>query len=65
MIIFARRIHCTALQEKLPVKFSRQCHAPMKITFADNQHKFDSRTTSALYMLNVNINGFVQWNVSK
>ena len=48
IIISARRILSSVLQEKLLVKFPRQYHAPMKITFADNQHKFDSRTTSFL-----------------
>ena len=38
-------------QEKLLVKISRLCHALWKSIFADNQQKFDSRTTSALYML--------------
>ena len=40
------------LQEKLLVKFSRPYHTPMKKTFADNQQKLDSHTTSALYILN-------------
>ena len=52
MIISARCTLSSVLQEKLLVKFSRQYHAPMEITFADNQHKFDSRTTSTLYSLN-------------
>ena len=43
-----------ALQEKLLLKCSSQYHAKMKIkiNFADNQHKFDPRTTSALYIVN-------------
>ena len=45
MIIFACRTLSFVLQEKLLVKFSSQYHAPMKITFANNQHKFDSRAT--------------------
>ena len=52
IIISARRTLSSVLQEKLLLKFSRQYHAPTKITFADNQQKFDSRTTSALYILN-------------
>ena len=39
-------------QEKLLVKFSHHYHAPTEITFADNQDKFESRTTSAPYILN-------------
>ena len=42
----------SVVQEKLLVKFTRQYHAPMKIIFADNQQKFDSRTTLALYTPN-------------
>ena len=53
MIISARSTLPSVLQEKLLVKFSRQYHALMKITFAENQHKFDSRTISTLSMLNV------------
>ena len=41
MIIFARCALSSIIQEKLLVKFSRQYHAPMKITFADNEHKSD------------------------
>ena len=52
MIISARRILSSVLQEKLLVKFSRQYHAPMKIAFAGNQHKFDSLSNSELYILN-------------
>ena len=51
MIISARRTLCSVLQEKLLVKFSRQNHAPTKKTFAENQYKFDSRTTSALALI--------------
>ena len=51
MIISAHRTLSSAWQERVLVKFSRQYHAPMKITFADNHHKFKSRTTSALYIL--------------
>ena len=47
MIISARFTLSSVLQEKLLVKFSRQYHALMNITFADNQHKFDSRTTTS------------------
>ena len=36
MIIYTRRILSSVLQEKLPVTFCRQYHAPMKVTFADN-----------------------------
>ena len=43
MVISARGTISSALQENLLVKFSRQYHAPMKINFADNQHKFDPR----------------------
>ena len=42
----------TVLPEKLLVKFSSQYHAPTKVTFADNLHKFDSPTTLALNILN-------------
>ena len=52
MIVPARRTLFSLYQEKLPVKFSLQYHAPMKVIFAGNQQKFDSRTTSALYILN-------------
>ena len=52
MIISARRTLSSVLQEKLLAKYSRQYHAPMKITFADNRHKFNFLTTSALYILN-------------
>ena len=52
MIISVRQALSSVLQQKLLVKFSIQYHAPMKIIFADNQQKFDSRTTSALYILN-------------
>ena len=48
IIISARRILSSVLPEKLLLKIPRQYHAPTKITFADNQHKFDSRTTSFL-----------------
>ena len=51
MIISARRTLSSVLQKKLLVKFSRQYHSLMKITFADNQHELDSRTTSALHIL--------------
>ena len=44
MIICASRTLSSVLSEKLLVKFSSQNHAPAKIAFADNQHKFDSRT---------------------
>ena len=37
---------------KVTSKISRQYHASRKAIFADNQQKFDFRTTSALYMLN-------------
>ena len=50
MIISARRTLSSVLQERLLEKFSRQYHALMKITFVDNQHKFDFRTTLALYI---------------
>ena len=53
MIISARRTLCSVLQEKFLGELSCQYHAPMKITFADNQQKFDSRTTSTLYTLSV------------
>ena len=33
-------------------QISLQCHALMKITVAGNQQKFDSRSNSALYILN-------------
>ena len=46
IIISGRRNFSSVLQEKLLVKFFSQYHAPTKTTFADNQHKFDSRTTS-------------------
>ena len=52
MIISACGTFSSVLQEKLLVKFSRQYDAPTKITFADNQYKFDFRTMSALYILN-------------
>ena len=52
MFISERRTLSSFLKEKLLVKFSRQHHAPMEINFANNQHKFDSRTTSVLYILN-------------
>ena len=52
MIISVRRTFSSVLQEKLLVTFSRQYYAPTTITFADNQHKFDPRTTSALYTPN-------------
>ena len=52
MNISARCTLCSVLQEKLQVKFSRMYHVRMKVHFADNQHKFDCRTTSALYILN-------------
>ena len=52
MIIPARRTISSVLQEKLLAKFSRQYHAPTKITFAGNKHKFDTHTTPALYILN-------------
>ena len=53
MIISARRTLCSVLREKFLGELSRQYHGPMKITFADNQQKFDSRTTSTLYTLPV------------
>ena len=43
----------SVLQERLLVKSSRQCHAPTKITFDDNQHKFDF------------LNGFLNDNVTQ
>ena len=52
MIISARHTLSSDLQETLLVKFLRQNHARMKLTVADNQHKFDSSTTSVLYKLN-------------
>ena len=51
MIVSARRILSSVFQKNLLVSFSRQYHAPMKIIFADNQQKFDSRTTASLYIL--------------
>ena len=42
----------SVFHKKLLVNFSRQYHAPMKIIYSDNQQKFDSRTTSAPYILN-------------
>ena len=52
MIISAGCTLSSAKQEKSLVKFSRPYHAPMKKTFADNQHKFGSRTTLPLYIVN-------------
>ena len=52
------------MQEKLLVKCSSQYHALMKKTFANSQHKFDSRTTSAHYvykMIGFNILFFCSW----
>ena len=54
MIISAHDALSPVLQEKLLVKFSHQYHALMRITFPDNQQKFDSHTTWTLYLLNVN-----------
>ena len=52
MIISALHTLSSGLQEKVLVKFFLHHHAPMKVTFADNQDKFDYRTTSVLYILN-------------
>ena len=43
--LFSSHRTLSVLQENLLVKFSCQYHAPTKINFADNQHKFDSRNT--------------------
>ena len=52
MIISALHTLSSGLQEKVLVKFFLHHHAPMKVTFADNQDKFDYLTTSVLYILN-------------
>ena len=52
MIISACCTLSSVLPEKLLVKFPHQHHAPVEKTFGDSQHKFNFRTTSALYTLN-------------
>ena len=49
MIIFTCRTLSFVLQDKLLVKFSSQYHPPTKLTFANNQHKFDSSSSEDVF----------------